>query len=438
MCAAMLALPLVARAADEDLERAAREVLAQNRKVALEGVDQFRYTAPDAKKYPFQWLWDSCFHVTAFRWTDPAFAREELESLLAAQWPNGMVPNLVHMDGSGFGLKLARWMQRAGRNTSGITQPPILAETVMRLEAVSPDPAFLARVYPRLVRYYDWIAAERDPRGEGLPAIYHPWESGADDSPRWDPLLGIQQFSRWRYNITKFRLLESFANAGFDGRKVGANPPYVVRGVDMACYLFVNLQAMQALATRLGKADDAARFGQRADVTRRAILARMWNPKIGMFADLLGVEERLSDVVTPFGLLPLYAGIVDHDTARRLADTLKDPQRFGTRFAVPSVAASARSFDPEAYWRGTVWINVSWFLVQGLRRYGMTEDADRLVANTLELVRTGGFREYFNPLTGEGLGAEHFSWTAALVIDLIESRAHGSGSPDPRPSPTRR
>ncbi|WP_372237024.1 MGH1-like glycoside hydrolase domain-containing protein [Klebsiella pneumoniae] len=39
----------------------------------------------------------------------------------------------------------------------------------------------------------------------------------------------------------------------------------------------------------------------------------------------------------------------------------------------------------------------------------------------LERVRTAGFREYLDPLTGAGHGTDDFSWTAALTLDLIRS-----------------
>jgi hypothetical protein len=39
----------------------------------------------------------------------------------------------------------------------------------------------------------------------------------------------------------------------------------------------------------------------------------------------------------------------------------------------------------------------------------------------LELVMEHGFWEYYNPISGEGLGANDFSWTASLVIDLLVS-----------------
>jgi hypothetical protein len=37
----------------------------------------------------------------------------------------------------------------------------------------------------------------------------------------------------------------------------------------------------------------------------------------------------------------------------------------------------------------------------------------------LELVRRSGCHEYFDPITGQGLGSPDFSWTAALVLDVL-------------------
>ena len=51
----------------------------------------------------------------------------------------------------------------------------------------------MARVdalFPRLRAWHRYLASERDPDGSGLLVIYHPWESGTDNSPRWDTALG--------------------------------------------------------------------------------------------------------------------------------------------------------------------------------------------------------------------------------------------------------
>ena len=76
-------------------------------------------------------------------------------------------------------------------------------------------------------------------------------------------------------------------------------------------------------------------------------------------------------------------------------------------------------------WRGPSWINTAWLLVPALRRFGYGSDADRIVASCIELVERHGFREYYNPLNGEGLAARRFGWST-LLIDLLGG-ADGGG-----------
>jgi glycogen debranching enzyme len=80
-------------------------------------------------------------------------------------------------------------------------------------------------------------------------------------------------------------------------------------------------------------------------------------------------------------------------------------------------------FNPENYWLGPVWVNTNWMVSHGLAAYGFAELARSVRNQTLELVRRGGYREYFNPRTGEGYGTDSFSWTAALTIDLVTTQA---------------
>ena len=46
---------------------------------------------------------------------------------------------------------------------------------------------------PKLVRYFTWWKNNRDVDGNGLVTILHPWESGIDLSPAYDPALGVPQ-----------------------------------------------------------------------------------------------------------------------------------------------------------------------------------------------------------------------------------------------------
>ena len=86
-----------------------------------------------------------------------------------------------------------------------------------------------------------------------------------------------------------------------------------------------------------------------------------------------------------------------------------------------SVATSDKEFNPVKYWRGPVWININWLVIRGLQTYGYIQEARDLTKNTIELIRKNGFYEYFHPLTGRGCGACDFSWSASLLIDLIDT-----------------
>jgi hypothetical protein len=58
-------------------------------------------------------------------------------------------------------------------------------------------------------------------------------------------------------------------------------------------------------------------------------------------------------------------------------------------------------------------------LARGLASYGRADLAAVLSTRSLDLVHWSGYREYFNPYTGAGYGTGDFSWTSALVIDVV-------------------
>ena len=51
---------------------------------------------------------------------------------------------------------------------------------------------------------------------------------------------------------------------------------------------------------------------------------------------------------------------------------------------------------------------------------GLSEAGERSLAGDVRAATVGWFCEYFDPLTGEGIGGVTFSWTAAIVL-LLEA-----------------
>jgi glycogen debranching enzyme len=134
------------------------------------------------------------------------------------------------------------------------------------------------------------------------------------------------------------------------------------------------------------------------------------------------IEDAPIAVATSAGLLPLFGGGVPPARVTTMAEGLRRWARTA-RYLVPSTAPDDPHFEPRRYWRGPVWAVVNWMLAEGLAEENEQALAATLRADTAELIRTSGFSEYFDPLTGEGIGGGTFSWTAAVFLLLRSGSA---------------
>jgi len=105
-----------------------------------------------------------------------------------------------------------------------------------------------------------------------------------------------------------------------------------------------------------------------------------------------------------------------------------DPPSGMEHFLIPSYDLHGRGFDRRRYWRGPVWINTDWLVWRGLRQHGETALAGEVEDSMVGLVRCSGFREYYDPFGAQGYGSDDFSWTAALLLDVLGNRAGGLSS----------
>jgi glycogen debranching enzyme len=100
-----------------------------------------------------------------------------------------------------------------------------------------------------------------------------------------------------------------------------------------------------------------------------------------------------------------------------------DPPGGLMHFLIPSYDLRGRGFDRRRYWRGPVWINTDWLVWRGLRQHGEHELAAEVEGSMVGLVERSGFREYYDPFTAQGYGSDDFSWTAALLLDVLGTQA---------------
>jgi hypothetical protein len=60
-------------------------------------------------------------------------------------------------------------------------------------------------------------------------------------------------------------------------------------------------------------------------------------------------------------------------------------------------------------------------IADGLLIAGETKMASRIKRDCLELINKSGFAEYYGPINGEPCGGGSFTWTAAMVIEILEA-----------------
>lgn len=434
---------------NRQLEQDAQAVLAEN--------DRGDFTVPAKGLYPHQWLWDSCFIAIGIRHYDIDRAQQEVLSLLRGQWSNGMLPNMILTAGRTSKHTPEMWRSEVSPfapdnvSTSGITQPPMIAEAVVRIgEKLSAHERrrWYQRVYPALLAYHQWLYAERDPHNEGLVLQVHPWETGLDNTPPWMyelhqhllpfwiravhylrldiPLTVLRKDRKYALPGERLSTVDGLAlysiqrrlrRKAYDIGRILAHSMLTIEDLSFNCILIRANTHLKAIAKAIDKEIPEPLY-MSMKKTKNA-LDQLWDAYSGQYFSRNYATHKLIKVESIATLLPLYAGHITEERAEHLVKLLQNQHMFAPRYPIPSVPVKSEFFKPSVYWQGPTWINMNWLIIDGLKRFGYDELADQLTHKTIGLVKKHGFNEYFSPLTGEPAGVSHFSWTAALTIDLL-------------------
>ncbi len=365
---------------------------------------RFAYTSPSPHHYPWQFYWDSCFSAIVWRRFDRARARAELESLLAAQRPDGFIGHTIFWEYPLTGVRRFTYnVVPSDRLMTSSIQPPLLA-WAWRI-AVG-DPAEV----PAIAAHHEWLAEHRTLGDDGLLWIVQPDESGLDASPQFDPIWGRRAHD-----------LPGFVGLVRRNRKLRYSLGQIAAaGGPVCCEVLTNV------------AYSLSRQALGLPSLTGAIVERCYDERSGLFAPVASPALAAPPPLTWTALAPLALPDLPDAIGRRLVDEyLLDPGRFWLPFAPPSVAADEPSFSRDdklapglhRYWRGPTWINAAWLVWLGLVRLGYQEQARALARRLASLVRARGLREYYDPFSGRGMGAPWFAWSA-LVMEMVD--------PDPR------
>ncbi|RAX49516.1 glycogen debranching protein [Arthrobacter sp. AQ5-05] len=368
--------------------------------VEMPALGSARAVVPSKIGYVGLWQWDAYFIAVGLRHGDPELAREQLSLAFGFPREDGQLPDVVHELGilatsDDLPASDRETLRRAGSAIADpsapvpLTKPPLAAWALRKVLEVQPAESFGGEDWvdaqlETLRRSQDWWFAASDLDGDGMPEYGHPYSSGLDDSPI------------------------------FDG-------PLPTTAPDLGAYLVLQDLELAGFAERLGREGwQALARKHRSRATRtQELLLGMWDEPSGFFQARAAGEPVSSLAVV--GLMPLLTGSLPEPIKQRMLGDLENPDRFGTQWSIPTVAADDANFSTERMWRGPVWINTNSLVIEGLRNSGESERARALAEQTVKLViHGGGPHEYFNPVTGQKAktATTAFGWSAALFIDL--------------------
>jgi len=277
------------------------------------------------------YLWDSAFIAQVWTWWDRRVAQEVLLAVLELR------------DGDRLQHVVTEFTR------SIYTQPPLVAWSAMEIARCLPRDAavaFIQDVYPVLKDFQAWLETHRR-LDNGLYAWAHPYESGVENAPR---------FSNRDESV--MRNVETMA------------------APDFSSYVVLQLDSLSEMAGRLGLDVEEGAFAAKAERLRARMNALLWDERDGLYYDLdaAGIHVRVSTVAS---LLPLWAGVPGPERARRLVARILSPRHYGSLIPLPSVDRAERCFEKDM-WRGPVWVNTAFGVIQGLLRYGYEREAGEL------------------------------------------------------------
>jgi hypothetical protein len=220
-----------------------------------------------------------------------------------------------------------------------------------------------------------------------------------------------EQYDRYLWLVQHFRGL------GWDSTRTHDASPFRIVDPGFNAILIRSCLETAWLAEELNEPAIATANRARGD-KGLAALDRLWDGRRGQYMPYDRVGGALLDSPSIGGLIPIFAPI-PAARAARLAETIAEIGKH-VRYLVPSHDPRDLRFDTRRYWRGPVWLVCNSMIADGLRRAGETALADRIVADSLALIETSGFAEYYDPRDGTPLGGGRFSWTAAMILEFLE------------------
>jgi len=302
------------------------------------------------------------------------------------------------------------------------SQPPFLTEMLLGVYRQTRDRPWLAESVEAAMTYYGyWTSEPHLTRQTGLSRYFD-----LGDGPAPEVLASeVNSSGRTNYDLVKdyFRThrVEAFDLSRFYDRKRDELTPLFYKAdrsmresgfdpsarfgpfnADVTQYnpvclnslLYVMEKEMAEILEIVGRGAEAEIWRTRATERAERVNRFMWNAEDGLYYDYNFAQARIRRYPFLTTFYPLWAGIANRDQAERVRRALG-------KFERPGGLQTSTNRSGDQWDAPFGWAPLELIAVEGLRRYGYNEDANRIAGKFLGMVhqefhRTGTILEKYD------------------------------------------
>lgn len=309
---------------------------------------------------------------------------------------------------------------------TGRSQPPFLTSLIMDIyeRANSPVPQVSDFVSVSQAVKNNWLKSRMDIAKDEYRTVWL-----GTKQPHWR--LVFDGLSRY-YQIDVLHDLAE-TESGWD-----MNPRFYRRclsfiPIDLNALLYKYETDFEKAATIVGDLEEAQEWKERAEERKQQINKYLWDEDKGFFFDYDFENRKLGGIWSLAGFYPMWAKLASKDQAHRLVKNLEKFEHIGGLVTCPPNQDIGRSIVPPMQWDyPNGWAPLHWIVIEGLKNYGYTEEAERIArswvnTNLLQFQKQGVFLEKYNvveplekPREGVYPTQIGFGWTNAIFYRLVK------------------
>jgi len=322
------------------------------------------------------------------------------------------------------------------------SQPPFLTQMVLGVYAKTHDKKWLADALPLIEKYYQLWSTE--PHLTRQTALARYWDFGEGPAPE---VLSAERDAQGRthydlvkdyfrtHDVNDYRLSQyydkqtdtltpmfykgdrSMRESGFDpSNRFGPFNIDIIHynPVCLNSLLYLMESQTAEILTELDQKHEAEVWKKLAERRAQAINKLMWDERDGLYYDYDFANQHVRKYPFLTTFYPLWAGFASKEQAARIVRNLSLFEKVGG--LQTSTEVSGNQWDSPFGWAPLEMI-----AVDGLRRYGYNEEAERISMKFLSLVkreyeRTGVIVEKYDVVNGgSSVTAIHFGYSANQI-----------------------